>query len=201
MSQGPLISPSQPIVLTENRFVVPHETKFKLSEQYMSFSSDDFTITDTVTGNPAFVISGKSISLSKQKLLYDHNNIHVWTMKNKLITIGRSYQVLSPTNVSLFTIKNHHRWLPTQGRKLSTEFAGGTIVLKASKMDKLGVITFQDKTGKVIPIAKITRPLHTVRNMFHNVQDYEVTIAPNVDIAAILAFCLTLDEEGERKKG
>lgn len=197
-----LRGPAQQLVVTDTRFVAGFETHFTVSEEYLSFSEHDFRVVDVVTGQQAFFLAGKIVFFREQKTLYENvSSTPIWTMKHSWIkAFGRRYNFSHPlTRVALFSIKSHHRWFANQGKKLSADLSGESVVtLEASKMDKQAVVTLT--TGaNVIPIAKISRSLHSVRNVIGNVQDYDVTIAPNVDIALILAFVITLDEEGEGK--
>lgn len=201
-ANAPLQAPPSQIILTDARFCAGFETHFTVSEEYASFSNDDFRIVDATAGQVAFLVSGKVVSLREQKFLYDAlTNQPVWIMKHNLFKLlGRQYIISHPTtNGHLFTVKNHHRWFSNQGKKLSITLGDGSMLeLEASKMDKLAVVTWNSGTT-VIPVAKIQRPIHSVRNVIGNVQDYDITIAPNVDITAIIAFVIALDEEGEKQ--
>lgn len=177
------------------------ETRFTISEEYLSFSPDDFEIIDANTGQVAFLVSGKVASLRETKTLHNANDsAPIWAMKKNILNVvGRSYQFTHPvTNVPLFTIKNHRRWFANQGKKLSITLGNGSVVtMETSQMDKTAVVTITMGTT-ILPIAKVQRPLHSARNVVANVQDYQVTIAPNVDIPLILGLVIALDEEGER---
>ena len=198
-ANGPLQAPIQPIAIVDQRYFALSEVKFLLSEEYMSFSNDDFKIVDLTTNAVAFLVSGKTISLRERKYLYDAANNPIWVMKHNLLKLfGTRYNFSSPNDTPLFTIKNHHRWFFNQGKKLSIDLPIGTIVLEASKLDKIAVVTLQSN-GKTIPIARIVRPLHSVRNVVGNVQDYELTVARNVDISAMIALVIALDEQGEKQ--
>src|SRR6478609_9230901 len=198
----PLQAPPRQIVFTDARFCVGFETHFTISEEYASFSNDDFRIVDANTGKVAFLVSGKVVSLREQKFLYDAlANQPVWVMKHNLIKLlGRQYIISHPTTKNnLFTIKYHHQWFSNQGRKLTVTMNDGSFLqLEASKMDKIAVVTWNSGTT-VMPVAKLQRPLHSVRNVVGGVQDYDITIAANVDISAIIALVIALDEEGEKQ--
>ena len=43
-------------------------------------------------------------------------------------------------------------------------------------------------------VAMIDRQVWSARSMIGGAQDYSVTIAPNVDIALVVAMCICLDE-------
>jgi len=197
-ANGPLHAPIHPISLTDFKYVSSMETKFKISEQYMSFSNDDFKIVDMNSNRTAFLVSGKNVSLRQQKFMFDTENNLIWTMKHNLFKIfGTKYIISNSQGKDIFTIKAHHRWFANSGKKLSIDLPIGSIVLESSKQDKISVITLQFG-GTILPIARIERTLHSARNVIGNVQDYELTVAANVDIAAIISLVIALDEQGEK---
>lgn len=197
-ANGPLASPPLPVIVTDPKFCSDHPTSFEVSEEYASFSNDDFRIKDVTNGETVFLVAGKPLSLHQEKTLYDSldNNKAIWIMKhqisNNLIILGRKYSFWDNGGNRLFTVKYHPRFLHNQTRKLSISFPDGSMMLlEASKWDRLSIITWRKK-DHVFPVAKVK-----LRKSNGNLQTYTVEIAADVDITVILALVICLDEEGE----
>ncbi len=60
-------------------------------------------------------------------------------------------------------------------------------------MSKEAVVYIGEAKEGGIPIAKIYRP-YTGREMFSGQQEYYLTVAPNVDVSMMVAFCVCMDE-------
>lgn len=63
--------------------------------------------------------------------------------------------------------------------------------MKGNFFDTLANITDESTTQ---PVATINRKFFTAREWFGGQQTYVVTVAPNVDMALIVAMCIILDE-------
>lgn len=71
------------------------------------------------------------------------------------------------------------------------------MTLEADWRSKRGEIKDND-TGATV--ARITRE-STVKHYLGGAQTYTVTVAPNMDMALVMAMCVALDEKTEAGKG
>lgn len=174
-------------------------TKFHMKESLLSLSHDDFLITDKDTNQEAFRIVRKLTSIIRQsKSLYDASGNLIWTMQHPLFKMfHRVYKFEDSNGRLLFKIRNHHRFIPGQGKKLSLRSVDGSVTMssKGKWLDLTTPIVGSD--GRRI-VAEITKKLISARSVVTGLSGYDVTIQPQTDIPTIFAFVAVLDEERER---
>ena len=177
-------------------------TTFRVKEEMMSISHDDFSIMNMATRQRDFNIKRNLISVIRQtKTMYDANGKIIWSMEHPLFkAFMRKYKFYSPNGALLFQIKNHFR-LPYQGKKLSLTLPDGSkIVSKGNLLDRISTINSHDNRSNLIgTVATIEKPVVSFRSMMTNLQGYTVNVSPYMDIPVCFAFVAVLDEERERK--
>jgi uncharacterized protein YxjI len=203
-TSGKLEEPANSIILTDNKYVLDINTAFTLGGEISSFSNNDFRIIDRENGETAFLVAGETINFREFRTLYDilGNNIPIWKMKHfSFPFFGKSYTFINPTtNNILFTIKRHYQWSSNRGKKLSISLTdGSTLMLQTSKMDRFGIVTWTSTTHTYL-VAKISKLMKSNKITGNNgTYNYNVDISSNVDIAAILALVVCLDQENREK--
>ncbi|KAJ9091076.1 hypothetical protein QFC19_009250 [Naganishia cerealis] len=189
--------------------VIPYYTQhqqqiaLKVRERKMSFSGDDFTVKDAMSGQVMFKVEGSSLSIRDNKkrtsllipAIVDARGQKLFKLKKKLIAIHATYIGTAPnSDEEVFKIKSSLSF----GTKLTATFrnvAGDgketELVLRGNILDRSAEIT----TSSGIPVARISRSFMNAGEAFFDKQTYILTIAPGVDAALLLAICICLDEK------
>ncbi|KAJ9126915.1 hypothetical protein QFC24_001146 [Naganishia onofrii] len=178
-------------------FYTQHQQQIalKVRESKISFSGDDFTIKDAVTGQPMFKVKGSAVSMRDSKAITDANGQTLFKLKKKLLAIHSTYVgTSSNSDDPIFTIKSSLSF----GTKLTATFrnvAGDgketELILRGNILDRNAEIT----TSGGVPVARISRSFMNAGEAFFDKQTYILTIAPGVDAALLLAICICLDEK------
>ena len=192
-------NPNVPLVNLTNVFA-NKVTRFHLKEEFLSLSQDDFSIVDEDTKIEQFRIERQLISVIKQsKTLYDSNRNVIWVMKHPLFKLfHRTYKFVDANGNILFKIRNRHRFIPGQGKKLTLKLGDGrTVMSKGKWLDLTTPIVLDDG----VQLGEITKSLVSARGLATGLSGYNLTVQPNVDIAMCFAFVCVLDEEREKKSG
>ena len=195
----PLQPQAAPLWGVDARFCQPREVTLLLREKVFSWSGDDFKVKEPQTGMEWFQIKGKNFSLREKKTLFDVHGAPVWNIKESLLSFFEpNYKVYAggDSERELFKIVAH---VTMAKSKMHTTITNGQtgqqmlITLKGNILTHEAVVFLGEAKQGGIPLAKIHRPL-TGREWLTGKQDYFLTVAPNVDIAMMLTFCIALDE-------
>lgn len=169
--------------------------RFRMKEELLSISQDDFVITDMQRNVESFRIRRQLMSVIRQtKTLYDERGNVVWTMKHPIFKMAfRKYKFYDVNGNFIFAIKNHFR-LPGQGKKLTTTLPDGRkVISKGNLFDRTTPITAGGQN-----LATVEKPLISVRGAITGLSGYTLTVQPGMDIPLCFGFVAILDEERER---
>ncbi|TKA80401.1 hypothetical protein B0A55_01890 [Friedmanniomyces simplex] len=169
----------------------PNQTTLVMKEKVFSLTGDDFTVR-TVDGLDICKCKGKMVSAHDSKKFTDTTGTELFTLKNKMLSLHKSFHGDSPHGRHDFAVKGHFKLV---GSRSTVEFknaSDGTEVeleVKGDWMDRSAAITFAGRE-----VAKISRSFFNVRELMGDKQTYQVTVAANVDLSLIAAICVSLDE-------
>ncbi|KAJ9098756.1 hypothetical protein QFC21_004404 [Naganishia friedmannii] len=128
-------------------FYTQHQQQIalKVRESKISFSGDDFTIKDAMTGQPMFKVKGSAVSMRDSKTITDANGQTLFKLKKKILAIHATYVgTASHSDDPIFSIKSSLSF----GTKLTATFrnvAGDgketELVLRGNILDRNAEIT------------------------------------------------------------
>jgi uncharacterized protein YxjI len=179
-------------------------TRYKLKENLLSLSQDDFTITNTLTGTNEFLVQRKLTSFIRQeKTLTDLNGNVIWIMKHPLFKLfRRRYKFYDANGTLLFKIRNKMRLIPGRGKKLTLTLPSGQTILSLGQWFDLETpIALMGRDGTATPLAKINKSLISARGLVTGLSSYDLNVNAGVDIPMCFGFVVVLDEERERQGG
>jgi uncharacterized protein YxjI len=174
-----MISPRDPIIGFDARFVLQQPIEMKIKEQ-LSFSGDDFTVTDAVSGNLLFTVDGKAFSIGQKKDLLDYSGALFGTFRKKLLALGHKFEIADASGREIGVIKNQSFTLFDRA-KMSLEFTnkanGDTVKLKLSGnwLDKHAEIICRDKHGEA-SVATLSRKSLTVSSLVFGKDTYVLVV-------------------------
>ncbi|KAK3116279.1 hypothetical protein LTR53_003531 [Teratosphaeriaceae sp. CCFEE 6253] len=196
---APHLAPSTPALGPQpvsQHLYSPHQVTLIMREKVFSLSGDDFTIR-TVDGLDVCKCKGKMVSARDSKKFTDTAGNELFTLKNKMLSIHKSFKGDSPHGND-FEVKGHFALM---GSKSSVHFKNASdgqeveLEVKGDWFDRSAEITFAGR-----PVAVIGRSFFNVREIFGDKQSYQVTVAANVDLSLIAAICISLDEKENEGK-
>ncbi|PWZ03012.1 hypothetical protein BCV70DRAFT_214489 [Testicularia cyperi] len=168
----------------------------KVRERKMSFTGDDFSIKDAVTGAMVFDIQAKAFSFRGSKVVVDTQNRKLFMIEKAPFSLPSRYQgvdVANPKKV-LFEVSGASFFGTRLEIKFNNTAADGrpmTFKLDGDWASRDAVITNSD--GMLV--ARISRQFMNAGELIFGQQTYIVTIAAGVDAALIMAICICLDEK------
>ncbi|RYP63336.1 hypothetical protein DL771_009321 [Monosporascus sp. 5C6A] len=172
-------------------FITQQTETLMVQERGMSLSGDSFTI-KTAGGQPVFDVKGHLFSLSGRKVVTDMRGNHLFTIRKKHMALHWTYYAEDPAGNQILEVINKFgfttrkfvgKFLSASGRQEELRMTGDFLHTSAD-------IYANDAP---YPVAVINRKL-TLREIIGHKQTYAVTIAPNVDMAMVVAMCICLDE-------
>ncbi|RYP08678.1 hypothetical protein DL765_008701 [Monosporascus sp. GIB2] len=173
-------------------FMARQTETLMVKEKGMSLSGDSFTI-KTVGGQPVFDVKGNFFSLSGRKEVTDMSGNHLFTIRKKHLALHSTYYAEDPAgNLILEVIgkfgftsrKFVGRFVSASGRREELRMTGDFLHTSADIY----------ANASPHPVAIINRKFFNLREIIGSKQTYAVTIAPNVDMAIVVAMCICLDE-------
>ncbi|KAG4089728.1 hypothetical protein H8356DRAFT_1717014 [Neocallimastix lanati (nom. inval.)] len=187
-----IVTPKDKIVAVDDRFVLKENTVLMLKEKIISLTGDDFSIKD-VNGVCYFKCKGKAITMRGKKEFYDANGKLLFSLKNKLLAVKKTIKVYEGDSDSktLAVVKPKSALFL---KNCEAEFFNKTTG-KTDKFNmKCDVIGFRCHVyhGSDL-ICKIHKKFDG-KLAFTGQNNYYVEIAPNVDIALMLAIGICYDE-------
>ncbi|KAI3325181.1 DUF567-domain-containing protein [Xylariaceae sp. AK1471] len=180
------------------QFIARQSESLVLKEKVLSLSGDSFDI-KTITGQLIFQVKGETFSLSGRKHLSDMNGNVLFTIRKKLLALHATFYAEDPNGNVLFEVKGKFS-IGTSKSVCTFKSQSGkeeSLMMKGNFFDTKANIT--DEATKQ-PVATIDRKFFNLREAFAGQQTYVVTIAPNVDMALIVAMCICLDERQNEGK-
>ncbi|ORX86186.1 DUF567-domain-containing protein [Anaeromyces robustus] len=189
-TSGNVERPEISVVGTEERFISQQPVTLLLKEHVLSFSGDDFSIKDT-NGLTYFKCKGKYVTIHDRKYLYDIYNNPIITIKENFSL--RFKQTLNDprTNKKIASIKKSSL---LSFRSLTVKFFNKAtnskeeLVLKGDFISRSCGIYYRNRL-----IARVCKMLDA-KTLFTNKDSYSLEIAPNVDMALMVALAIIFDE-------
>lgn len=189
-TSGNVERPDVAVVGTEPRFISQQPVTLLLKEHVLSFSGDDFSIKDT-NGLTYFKCKGKCVTIHDRKYLYDIYNNPIITIKENFSL--RFKQTLNDprTDQKIASIKKSSL---ISFRSLTVKFFNKTtnskeeITLKGDLISRSCGIYYKNRL-----IGRICKMLDA-KSLFTNKDSYSLEIAPNVDMALMVALAIIFDE-------
>jgi len=187
---GHVKRPNVSVVGTESRFIAQNPVTLYLKEHVLSFSGDDFSIADS-SGMSYFKCKGKYITLHDRKYLYDIYN-------NPIISIKENFSFRFKQTLND----------PQSGNKIASikkvsmlSFRSLTVKFFNKATNRKEILTVKGDLlslscgiyyGKTL-IARVSKKLDA-KTIFTNKDTYALEIAPNVDMALMVALAIIYDE-------
>ncbi|KAF2769258.1 hypothetical protein EJ03DRAFT_351414 [Teratosphaeria nubilosa] len=168
----------------------PNPVTLQMKEKVFSLSGDDFTV-KTVDGLEVCKCHGKVVSAHGKKKFTDMADNELFTLKNKMLAIQKSFHGDSP-NGHDFEVKGHFKLMGSRSTVTFKNAADGVeyeLEVHGDWIDKSASITYGGR-----PVAHISRSIFNAREIFGDKQTYFVTVAPNVDLSLIAGICVCIDE-------
>lgn len=140
----------------------PHETTLKMTENVWSISGDDFTV-KTVDGEEICKCKGRAVSMRDRKKFTDTSGNELFTVKNKMIAISKSFHGKSPSGHD-FEIRGH---IKLMGSRSTVDFKNASdgsnieLEVKGDWIDRKAEITYKGQ-----PVALLRRKFFNARELF-----------------------------------
>jgi len=191
---GHVQRPQVSVIGTEPRFLAQQPVTLVLKEHVLSFSGDDFSIKDT-NGMTYFKCKGKYMTIHDRKYLYDIYNNPIITIKENISL--RFKQTLNDPR-SDHKIASIKKTSLLNFRSLTVKFYNKatnqkeTLTVKGDLMSlSCGIYYGSSSSGPMI--ARVTKKLDA-KTLFTKKDSYSLEIAPNVDMALMVALAIIFDE-------
>ncbi|KAI0595297.1 DUF567-domain-containing protein [Biscogniauxia sp. FL1348] len=192
MANPPPLAPYPTPMGVFPQFLARQAETLVLKEKVLSLSGDSFDV-KTAGGQPVFRVEGSAFSLSGRKKLLDARGNHLFTIRKKLIALHATYYAEDPSGHQVFELRGKFSIGTSKSVGTFTSVGGKQecLLMKGDFFDRKADIT--DEATRQ-PVAHIDRKFFNMRELVGGQQTYAVTVAPNVDMAIIVAMCICLDE-------
>lgn len=170
-------------------FIAESPTTLIMKEQVFSVSDDAFTVR-TVDGRDVLKITADTLSLSARKRVHDPSGNHLFTLRQEIFSIPKSFFAESPTGNKIFEVEGKFH---LGGSRAVGHFVNAmngeseNLAMKGSFANVTTQIT-NEKTGQVV--AQVDRELLNARQLLGDRGTYAVTVAPGVDIGELFDSAL-----------
>ncbi|KAI1098279.1 DUF567-domain-containing protein [Jackrogersella minutella] len=160
-------------------------------KEKMSWSGNNFDISQP-NGEHFFKVKGELLSLSSRVNVMDTSGNHIFTIRKKHLTLHTTYYAENPDGQEIFEVQSKFKFGGTKfvGSFTSASGQQEQLIMKGDMTDTVAEIA-EETSGQVV--ATIYRDRFNGREFWGGQQTYNVTIAPNVDMAIIVAMCICLD--------
>ncbi|MCJ1282818.1 hypothetical protein MMC26_002144 [Xylographa opegraphella] len=166
-------------------------TTLVMREKIMSFTGNDYHIKST-EGASILRVRGNAMSLSERSEVSDNQGQLLFTVRRRLLSFLKDYYAEDPSGNKFLAVDGEFSF----GRnKASISFINASdaqeiqLKMKGDWFD----MTTEIKWGDAV-VARIDREMRTGWQILGGPQTYFVTVAPNVDMALMVALCICLDE-------
>ncbi|KAG9232249.1 tubby C-terminal-like domain-containing protein [Amylocarpus encephaloides] len=191
------LAPVNPPLGVFPAYYAPNQTTLVMKEKVWSLSGDAFHIVDE-HGREVVQCRGQTFSLSDRKEFADASGKPLFSLRNKLLSIHKSFYGETADGTQLFAVKGK---FSIGTSKMIATFTNASdqapieLLVKGDWLDRSATITM----GNVV-VAQISRSYFNMREIFGGQQTYYVICAPGVDLALMAAICVCLDEKENEKK-
>ncbi|KAK7941570.1 uncharacterized protein PG986_013957 [Apiospora aurea] len=175
----------------------PQPETLVLKEKIMSLSGDSFDI-KTIDGRPVFKVQGNAFSLSGRKMVMDMTGNQLFTIRKRHLRLHATYYAEDPSEREILQVEGKFSFGSSKSVATFTGEGGRreSLFMKGDFFDRKASIT-DEASGQAV--ATINRQFLNARELLGGQQTYHVTVAPNVDMALIVAMCICLDERRNEK--
>ncbi|KAK1756773.1 tubby C-terminal-like domain-containing protein [Echria macrotheca] len=183
-----------------NQFLARQTETLILREKVLSLSGDSFDIT-LQNGQPILKVQGKVMSISGRKSVYDMAGTHLFDIVKEHLHIHATYAAVDPNGRKMLEVKSSFALLGSKATATFTNASNGateSLKMKGNWFDSAADIV-DERTGFVV--GRIDRKLLSGRDLLFGQQTYALTVAPNVDLALMVAMCICMDEKNNENKG
>ncbi|KAI2603631.1 DUF567-domain-containing protein [Hypoxylon sp. NC1633] len=172
-------------------FVARQTETLILKEKVLSLSGNSFDIA-LASGQPIFRIKGETFSLSNRMNVMDMSGKLLFCIRKKHFKLHTTYYAEGTSGEEIFEVQSRFK---LGGSKFIGTFTSSSgqqeeLRMKGDWTDTTAEIT-DEASGQAV--AAIYRDRWNARELLGGQQTYNVTIAPNVDMAIIVAMCICLD--------
>ncbi|KAI1463363.1 DUF567-domain-containing protein [Daldinia caldariorum] len=191
MGNPPLLNPlPRPIGIFPSFFARQCET-LVLKEKIKSLSGNSFDVR-FYNGQPILKVNGESLSLSGRTNVSDVNGNFLFCIRKRHFTIHTTFYAENAKEEEIFEVKSKFKLIGSKFIATFTSASGQQeeLVMKGDFMDTNADI-IDEASGQTV--ATIYRDRWNARELIADQQTYNVTIAPNVDMAIIIAMCICMD--------
>ncbi|OAA59459.1 DUF567 domain protein [Cordyceps fumosorosea ARSEF 2679] len=199
-TQQPVQLPPLPQPIAQFSATVARTTEtIILKEKVMSLSGDSFDI-KTVDGRPYLKVQGRHATISGRKSVFDMAGNHLYDIVKEHLHLHSTYAAETPDKRKFLEIKSSIKLFGSKATGTFTAPDGRTHVfsMRGDWLDsQADIVLGEDKQGPVV--ARIDRKFFNKREFFGGQQTYAVTVAPGMDVALAVAFCIALDEKNNEK--
>lgn len=157
-----------------------------LREKVMSLSGDSFEI-KMQNGQPLFRVEGKVLSISGRKTLTDAAGNKLFDIVKEHFHIHTTFAIEDPSGRKLMQVKSGFALLGSKATATFTTPRTGqaeVLKMKGNWFDSAADIV-DERIGAVV--GRIDRKLLSGRDLLFGQQTYALTVAPNVDMALMVA--------------
>ncbi|ORX52250.1 hypothetical protein BCR36DRAFT_582748 [Piromyces finnis] len=190
-------SPEYDVVAIDPKYVFDKTTKLLLKEGLFSISGDDFAIKDT-SGKSYFKCEGKTFSIRDKKFISDMEGNPLFCISNAVLFFKGKMKIYEG-NTTKKVIANIIPQTSIKSRKyvityynISTEKEEILNMKFDFYNHSCGIFCGKEKEGAPM-ICKIIKKVDAKR-ILTNKENYYIEIAPNVDIAFMVALAICFDE-------
>jgi uncharacterized protein YxjI len=166
--------------------------------QKFIFSLTDLYTVRILDKQDIFKINVNTFSLSFQKRVFDFKDNHLFTFYKKTLSFPKLFYAKSPAGAKLFEVKGklYFDSVKAVGHFLNAiNHEQKYLKIQESFFGTKTHIT--DKKNRQV-IAEINKQRWNARQLVTNHGTYEVTVAPGVDMALIVAMVIYLDKTRQR---
>ncbi|KAK7535530.1 tubby C-terminal-like domain-containing protein [Phyllosticta citricarpa] len=171
-------------------FIAQKQEKLDLKES-ISWSGSD-AVVKTFDGRKLLQIEGKAMSLSSRKHVKDAQGRDLFTIRKHLWKCLPSYYLEDPSGNRICEVSGNWSFVSQRATCTFVSIGGKseTLSLKG-RWTQTGAEIKHEPTGQTV--ANITRRI-SARDLLVNSQAYWLFVAPNVDMALMVAICVCLDD-------
>ncbi|KAM7186859.1 Tubby C-terminal-like domain containing protein [Naviculisporaceae sp. PSN 640] len=196
MALAPL---AQPIGIFD-QYLARQTEVIVLREKVMSLTGDSFEI-KMQNGQPLFRVEGRVLSISGRKTLTDMAGNKLFDIVKEHFHIHTTFAVEDPSGRKLMQVKSGFALLGSKATATFTTPRTGqqeVLKMKGNWFDSAADI-IDERIGAVV--GRIDRKLLSGRDLLFGQQTYALTVAPNVDMALMVALCICMDEKNNEGGG
>ncbi|CAM1506206.1 Fc.00g058470.m01.CDS01 [Cosmosporella sp. VM-42] len=178
-------------------FIARQTETLVLREKVLSLTGDSFEVKMT-NGQPVLRVEGKVMSISGRKKVFDMANNHLFDIVKEHFHIHTTFAVESPQGQKIMEVKSSFKLLGSKATATFTSADGkvDSITMKGNWIDYSAEM-LDETTGTIV--ARIDRKVLSGRDLLFGQQTYALTVAPNVDMALMVAMCICMDEKNNEK--